>query len=115
VDNTQSCQPPNLKSNSKRVVLSSALVVPFVILELVNRRNYHEGFPVLVFLSLWLLPTAFTLILRPTATMLRNPDRRLPEQLGVFLGIGLMILITLLWVGVVADQMPCFMGVPNCD
>ena len=58
---------------------------------------------------------AFMLILRPTATILRNRARRLPEHLGVFLGLCLMILITLLWVGVVADQMPCFMGVPNCD
>ena len=55
METTQSCQPPNLRSNLKFAVLSSALVIPFVILELVNRRNYHEGFPFLVFLSLWLL------------------------------------------------------------
>jgi hypothetical protein len=30
-------------------------------------------------------------------------------------GAALLILIALAWSGIVADQMPCFLGVPNCD
>ncbi len=29
--------------------------------------------------------------------------------------VAIVVLIAWLWVGLVVDQMPCFLGVPNCD
>ena len=52
------------------------LVLPLVVLELVNRRGFNQGFPVKV----------------------------------VLLG-----LVAWYWIGLVIDQMPCFLGAPNCD
>jgi hypothetical protein len=35
-----------------------------------------------------------------------------PETIGM---LALLVLIAWFWVGLVDDQMPCFLGVPNCD
>jgi len=40
--------------------------------------------------------------------MMENPIRLL-------LKVVFMILIAGLWVGILLDQMPCFLGVLNCD
>lgn len=46
-------------------IISFLLVSPFMILEWVNRENFSEGFPILLFGFLWLLSTAFIAILMP--------------------------------------------------
>ena len=102
----------NLKASA---VISSALVLPFMILELVNRRGFHEGFPIPLFSVIWLLPFAFTLILIPTVARLRAGSKRTADRLIILLSLALLILIALVWIGIVVDQMPCFLGVPNCD
>jgi hypothetical protein len=96
-------------------VVSTLLVLPFMILELANRRAFHEGFPVPLFGILWLLPLFFMLILVPVVRSLPAGRRSLRARLAYLLGILLMGLIAWLWAGIVADQMPCFLGVPLCD
>ena len=97
------------------VIISSILVLPFMALELINRRNYYEGFPVSLFGLLWLLPLAFILILRPIGRNVQPGFRITVNPILLSLGLILMILIAGLWFGVILDQMPCFLGVPNCD
>jgi hypothetical protein len=36
-------------------------------------------------------------------------------RLAVVAGVLVLILVALLWARVVLDQMPCFLGVPDCD
>jgi hypothetical protein len=48
----------NLRSPA---IISLALVIPFIILEALNRRNFDEGFPIPLFGFIWLLPMIFTL------------------------------------------------------
>ena len=57
-------------------LISLALIAPLVILEVVNRRSFHEDFPTVLFFALWLNLFAFTLILLPIALSRwpRNPE-----------------------------------------
>jgi hypothetical protein len=96
-------------------ITSSALLLPFIILELVNRRSYHEGFPIPLFGILWLLPMAFTLILMSIVRKVQTGNKTTPNTISLLLGIALLILMVWLWVGIILDQMPCFLGVPLCD
>ena len=82
------------------VVVALGLVLPFVLLEAVN-RGVDRNFPVVLFALMWMLAAAFVAILmRPSRPLLR---------------VVLLIPIAAFWVGLVVDQMPCFLGVPNCD
>jgi hypothetical protein len=76
------------------------------VLELVNRREVGEGFPVALFVLLWMLPAGMTRSII---------SRRRSGAAGMALRVGLVGLFAWLWVGLLIDQMPCFLGVPNCD
>ena len=97
-------------------IISSSLVLPFVILEFVNARTipgFAHSFPIPLFALLWLLAFSFVYIL---TRMIRRDSTivtRLPALAG--LGVVVLALIAIAWVGIVVDQMPCFLGVPNCD
>jgi hypothetical protein len=95
-------------------IISSGLVLPFMILELVNRRQFHEAFPVPLFGLMWLLPVAFIVILTPILRNLRAGNA-LARPASLLLRAGVLVLIAWLWSGLLLDQMPCFMGVQNCD
>lgn len=96
-------------------LISTLLVLPFVVLELVNRRGFNEGFPVALFGLLWLLPLAFSLLLLPI--MRRRPEGAMTpaSRLGLWTRMAAVGLIVFIWIALVADQMPCFLGRPNCD
>ena len=95
------------------LLISTLLVLPFLLLELVNRWSYQEGFPIPLFGLLWLLPLGFILILAPVVRDVRAGDKL--KYISFVLRIVLLILIAWLWVAIVLDQMHCFLGVPNCD
>jgi hypothetical protein len=46
-------------------LVSLLLIFPFMIMEVVNRRNFNEDFPFVLFLGLWLNMFALSLILLP--------------------------------------------------
>jgi hypothetical protein len=94
-------------------LISTALVLPFVVLELINRRSFQEGFPLVLFVFMWLLTLAFALVLLP---IVRRPQTDNKTSLVRLLPrVAFLILVASLWVSLVVDQMPCFLGVPNCD
>ena len=92
-------------------IASFLLVLPFAILELVNGRALH-GLPIPLFAMMWLLAFSFAYIL---TRMTSDPARTRRSLSTRFLGPLLLIMIAWAWVGLVVDQMPCFLGVPNCD
>jgi len=102
----------NLRSPA---IISFVLVLPFMLLELVNRRNYHEGFPVTLFGVMWLLPVAFILISMPIMRNVRAGNSIIAHPITLLLRVVLLALIAIVWTGTVIDQLPCFMGVPLCD
>lgn len=91
-------------------LISLLLTLPFILLELVNRRTFNEGFPFPLFGILWLLPTVFILILIPAIKNFRAGNK-----LIFSLQTGLLLIIAFLWLAIIQDQLPCFLGIPNCD
>jgi len=108
-------RPARAGDLSRPEVVSSALVLPFILLELVNRQAFHEPFPVPHFAILWLVPVSFTLILTPVVRMLRRREPTGARALSTTASIVSLILLAWLWIGLIHDQMPCFLGVPHCD
>ncbi len=97
------------------VLINSILVLPLILLELMNRQGFHEDFPLALFGILWLLPVAFFLTLLPIVQRARAGETITTRPLGLLLSGALLILIAVLWTAIIQDQMPCFLGVPNCD
>lgn len=107
---------PGIPGNLKTAVIgSSVLVLPFIILELVNRRDFPNGFPIPLFGFMWLTALTFIAILMPIVRSYQASSQTAPSSLSVLPRIALLALIAWMWVSLVIDQMPCFLGVPNCD
>ena len=102
----------NLRSPA---IISFFLVLPFMFLESVNRRNFREGFPVPLFVVMWLLPMAFILILMPVVRSIRAWNSLVPHPAHLLLGVAFLVFIAIVWAGILVDQLPCFLGVPLCD
>jgi hypothetical protein len=102
----------NLRSPA---LISLLLVLPFMILELVNRRNFNEGFPIPLFVFMWLLPMLFILTVMPIVRNLRAGNSILANPVFLLLRVVFLAIIVWMWFGILIDQMPCFLGVPNCD
>ena len=54
-----------LKTLGSSALFSLLLSLPFMIMEVVNRRNFNEDFPIMLFFILWLNLFAISLILLP--------------------------------------------------
>ena len=54
-----------LRTLGSSAVISFLLILPFMIMEVVNRRNFNEDFPIFLFFVMWLNLFAFSLILLP--------------------------------------------------
>ncbi|HLL15809.1 MAG TPA: hypothetical protein VK388_12135 [Pyrinomonadaceae bacterium] len=93
------------------------LVLPFAILESVNQTINRQNAPglILLFGLLWLLPTAFIVALMPIVRTVRAGNNVTASPINLLLRIALLALIATTWGGLLIDQLPCFMGVPNCD
>ena len=102
----------NLRSPA---LISFVLILPFMIMEAVNRRNFNQSFPIPLFIILWLLPVLFILILMPIVKNVRAGNSIAGNAVILLIRVILLSFIVWMWVGIVIDQMPCFLGVPNCD
>jgi len=105
--------PATLGTVRTAAIVSSVLVLPFMILELVTRRVSFD-FPIVLFAFMWLMALSFIVILTPILRSLQTKHGTLPN-FSLLLRIVGLILIAWMWVSLVVDQMPCFLGVPNCD
>jgi hypothetical protein len=103
----------NIKSPA---LISLLLVIPFMIMEVVNTRNLNAIFNVPLFGFLWILPMIFIALLMPIVRNLRQAGNSLmANPVGLLLRIVFLLLIAWMWASLLIDQMPCFLGVPNCD
>ena len=96
-------------------LISLLLVIPFMIMEIVSRRGFGEGFPIPLFAMLWILPVLFILTGMPILRNLRAGDSLMAQPINLLIRLVVLILVAVLWTGLLLDQMPCFLGVPNCD
>lgn len=102
----------NIKSPA---LISLLLVIPFMVMEAVNTRNLNAIFNVPLFGIMWLLPMIFIIILLPIVRNVRAGNSLAAKPVTLVLSLICLVLIALAWGNLVADQMPCFLGVPNCD
>lgn len=117
----------NILTNlSSAAIISFLLALPFMILEfmfkVVNRLGALSLRNVLdltvVFGLLWLLPVVFIVILMSIVRNVRagNSTMANPANLLFLLSrVAILALIAMFWGGFLIDQLPCFLGVPNCD
>jgi hypothetical protein len=95
------------------------LITPFAYMEYWNNPRIQSGefrFPFMLFYALWLSPTVFFLAAIPIVRRLRAGESILSHPIPLLLRVAFLALLTLGWVGLLRDQMPCFLGgVPGCD
>ena len=97
-------------------LISLILVIPFMIMEVLNRRNFNEGFPIPLFVIMWVLPIIFIVTLMPIVRNLRRAGNSLiASPVNLLIRVVILVFIVWMWMGLLIDQMPCFLGVPNCD
>jgi hypothetical protein len=80
----------NLLTNFKAPALIGLLLIfPFMIMEVVNRRNFNEDFPTFLFFVMWLNLFAVTIILLPIMLAMRirkhDIDNSAPAQRNTLL------------------------------
>ena len=97
-------------------VISFILVLPLAILEALNNTITQENvFGLLLLLGvLWLLPAAFIVILMSILRSARG-KRLAANPITLSLKFASLALIAMVWGWCLMDQLPCFLGVPNCD
>ena len=104
-----------IKSFVVPFLVCAALVTPFLVLQSINRRTLDEAFPFVLFTFMSLHALLIVQVLRPALRRLwaeRSLGALKPRYwAGVLLGLVLVFA----YVDVVIDQLPCFLGVPNCD
>ena len=96
-------------------IASAALVLPFLILESVNSPSFPADFPVVLFGVMWLMMMSFGFIALSFLRRLENGGRTTGDLVGLSWRVAALILIAWMLVSLIVDQMPCFLGVPNCD
>ena len=104
-----------LKTFGSSALISLLLILPLMIMEVVNRRNFNEDFPIGLFVMLWLLPVLFILTGMPILRNVRAGNSILVKPVILLIRVVFLILIVWFWGNLLIDQMPCFLGVPNCD
>ena len=96
-------------------IISLIVVLPFMSLELINRQDFHEDFPIPLFGILWFLPVIFILILMPIVRNVQAGNKMKVTLASFLVRVAFLILLAWFWVSIILDQMPCFLGVRNCD
>jgi hypothetical protein len=105
----------SLKPFVAPLLIGATLVAPFIVLQLVNRRRFHEAFPFVLFTFMSLHSLFIGLLLAPALRRLRAETTLSALTLGHWAGLSLGVFLGYVYAGVVIDQLPCFLGVPNCD
>ena len=103
--------PGDLKSAA---IVSCLLILPFIALEWTNTQGSGNTFPAALFAFMWSLTALFVLIVIPVLRV-RGERSSTADIVTLLSRVALAILVAGLWLVIVQDQMPCFLGVPNCD
>lgn len=98
-------------------LISSILVLPFAILESMNTTLTRQNAPglIVLFSLLWLSPMAFVLTLVPLVRAVRTGSSIMASPINFLLRVAFLAFIAMMWGGLIIDQLPCFLGIPNCD
>jgi uncharacterized membrane protein len=70
---------------------------------------------ILLFGVLWFLRTVFIVILKPMLRSALAGKSLMAKPVTLLLRVASLVLIATLWGWGFMDQLPCFLGIPNCD
>jgi hypothetical protein len=98
-------------------ITSFIIMLPFAILESLNNSITKQNVIglALLFGILWLLPTLFIVLFMPLVRTVRSGGRLLTNPISLLFRVAVLTLIATIWEWGFIDQLPCFLGVPNCD
>jgi hypothetical protein len=102
---------PNLRTPA---LLGALITLPFALLEIIHQKA-NPGFPISLFVMLWLSATLFFATLLPILRYLRAGGKLLDHPFSLFTRLVVLFMLGSMWLGIISDQMPCFLGIPNCD
>jgi len=103
--------PVNLKWPA---FISLATVLPFILMEIINRKFFPESFPYFLFGMLWLLMLIIIFIFKSLVKNLHSSVLNF-TKLNLMTRFASLILLGYCWISLIIDQMPCFLGGTNCD
>lgn len=105
------------KDLGSAAIISLIIVLPFAILEALNNGVTRENASglILLFGVLWLLPTAFIVIFIPMLRSVRAGNTLMARPITLLFRVASLVLIATVWGWGFIDQLPCFLGIPNCD
>lgn len=111
------------KTHGPAVLISFLLILPFMLMEVVNRPTPHEEFPVMLFFGMWLTLFAVCLILLPIVrvrwienpdlahpvpaqgnTLLTNPRSAAVMSIALILSLGVLLVLRQLFIGSNPEQ-----------
>ena len=96
-------------------ILSFLMVLPFMILEWATRsdipRSNASG---ILFVIMWLLPMLSILTMMPIVRNVRAGNSIAANPIGLVLRVVFAGWLLWMWVFLVIDQMPCFLGGSGC-
>lgn len=94
------------------VVIGFLLTVPFFITEAITTSGFvTSGFPLALFNTMWVIASLFMFLVIPFVMAKGRPKGR---TLYIVLRIALILILARMWIGLVIDQWPCFLGATGC-
>lgn len=97
------------------ILIGLILVLPFFVLEAITTSGFaRSGFPLALFIMMWVLAALFILILTPMVRTWRAESVAMANPAILLLKGVFLVLLAWAWVGLVIDQMPCFLGASGC-
>lgn len=105
------------------MLISSAFVLSLVLLESFShalRGRLNDNLrsaldSVVVFGMLWLTTLALAISVTSLAASFRTHGGAIPKLIGLLIRIFIVALVSAAWGNLLIDQLPCFVGVQNCD
>ena len=92
------------------------LALMFDIAQRLNTFSFKDAVDfIVVFGLLWLGMTAIVFILRPIVRNVRAGESLLTHPAKMIFAVAALSCIAFFVGGVIVDQYPCWLGVPNCD
>ena len=96
-------------------IIGSLFVLPLILMEWINNRNNQGSFPFALFAALWVAGVILIFMIASVARRVQDGNSIVANPVSLFLRVAIMVFIASFWTGLLVDQMPCFIGVPNCD
>jgi len=96
-------------------VISFLIVLPFMILEWATRSNLpRTNASGILFVIMWLLPMLSIFTMMPIVRNVRVGNSIVANPINLVLRVVFSAWLVWMWVALVMDQMPCFLGGSGC-